>query len=175
VAEFLPAPGSGGGGPPPPPDVDTFELIETIETAVNEQIMLFTPLVGDTDGNYLLIGDVIGGPGGADILELSAGLGGHPNTLDLVTSAALGGWKIGDISSGLSYHFRAEFNAKTGVMRQGWCRITNYVFGSGISRQDFAWGNEDSATPITAIGLFTSGIHGIGAGSRVSLYRIKVA
>jgi hypothetical protein len=153
------------------------DLIETMVIGANTNAAFFTGLSGDTDANYLLIGDLFCGPGGADVLQVATDLSGHEQSL-LVSATPLApsaDQKIADITSGQWYHLEVKFCAKSGAVRQGWGRSTSFVFGTGITWQEYAIGNDDVATVISAFGLGVSGAHGIGAGSRFSLYRIKDA
>jgi len=171
------ASGGGGGGLP-----GALQLIETVVLGANAQDVVFSGLNGNVDGAYIIIADIVSGPGSGDVnnqvilqpngdagnassgwLEFFNGSSGTTGASAMVIGL-FGG------NGGL---LRATFYPKTGRNRlseatSSQCDGANTPLGQVLAGQ-----YSETVTNITSLKIHAVAANGFGVGSVFSLYKLK--
>lgn len=156
-------------------------LIQTIDVLADTDTVTFAGLAGDTDDYYVLIATLLGVNGGDDYhIRPNGSDTNMASTVAINTGSALVAASVAFFyaveagAPGTYSGFRAELSAKSGVKRWGFSNASRGIGSANQGNLANAFWN-DLATVITSLDVFAdsgSG-HGIGAGSVLSLYRLK--
>jgi hypothetical protein len=163
-------------------DTGALQLIGSVTVGADTDTVTFPGLNGNLDGVYCIEGALKVGSGGVADIEL------RPNALttnqilavstwdSAGTAAAAGGTvlKVGavDVDGGA---FSAWINAAAGLGHRLGGSSACSKTGSALSALDAAFVWADSTTKITSLVLHATVAASIGAGSRISLYRLVTA
>lgn len=158
------------------------QLIESVVLGDDTDTVTFSGLDGNLDGVYLLEGALKVGSGGAAVVNL------RPNNLTTNQLLALQSWdtvpataatagtalQIGAVDAD-GGSISGWLNAAAGLGHRLGGATASSKNGSTLSAFDAAFSWADSTTKITSLVVKATVAASMGAGSRVSLYRLVTA